>query len=100
MIPGVRSLISLPAGASAMRVWPFLGLTAAGSAVWNGLLIGGGIALGSNWERVEQYAAVLDWVLISGLVLVVLVGIMRRVRRRAAARREEPVSSHESGSNQ
>ena len=40
LIPGVRSLISLPAGAKRMNLGTFRLLTIAGSARWNGLQIG------------------------------------------------------------
>ena len=60
----------------------FAGYTAAGSALWNGLLIGAGVGLGSSWDRVEQYAGVLDWIVIGGLVVVIALAIHRRIRRR------------------
>jgi membrane protein DedA with SNARE-associated domain len=82
LIPGVRSLISIPAGASGMPLAQFVGYTVAGSAVWNGLLIGAGVGLGSSWERVEQYASVLDWILVGAVVVIVGLGVVRRVRRR------------------
>ena len=50
MVPGVRSLVSLPAGASEMPVVTFVALTAAGSALWNAALIGAGWALGTRWR--------------------------------------------------
>ncbi|MBA2346693.1 MAG: DedA family protein, partial [Solirubrobacterales bacterium] len=42
LIPGVRSLVSVPAGLSEMPVLRFVALTALGSAVWNSALIGAG----------------------------------------------------------
>lgn len=59
MVPGVRSLISVPAGVQHMSVWTFTVLTFAGSAIWNGLLIGGGYLLGRQWRTVGQYS---DWI--------------------------------------
>jgi membrane protein DedA with SNARE-associated domain len=62
--------------------------TAAGSALWNALLIGGGMMLGDNYERIT---ATVDT--FSNLVLVVLVvstvGAVvwwsrRKARRRSA----------------
>jgi membrane protein DedA with SNARE-associated domain len=50
MVPGVRSLVSLPAGASRMPLTSFIALTAAGSALWNAGLIGAGWALGTRWR--------------------------------------------------
>ena len=82
LIPGVRSMISLPAGAARMPALRFAGYTAAGSALWNGPLIGAGVGLGSSWDRVEQYAGVLDWIVIGGLVVVIALAIHRRIRRR------------------
>lgn len=86
LIPGVRSLISLPAGAAQMPLWQFLAYTALGSGLWNALLVGAGVTLGSNWERVERYAGVLDYALIVALVVVTALAVVRRVRRRRAAR--------------
>jgi membrane protein DedA with SNARE-associated domain len=52
MVPGVRSLVSIPAGLSEMSLCPFVLLTALGSGVWNTLLIGSGWLLGENWSQV------------------------------------------------
>ena len=81
LVPGVRSLVSLPAGAVHMPLARFTVFTVAGSALWNGLLIGLGWVLGSRYELVDRYSSVLDWVV--GAVVAVLVGwlVVRRVRR-------------------
>lgn len=80
LVPGVRSLVSLPAGAQRMPLAQFVAYTAAGSALWNGLLVGAGYGLGTQWERVEGYAGWLDWILIGALVLVVGALALRRWR--------------------
>ncbi|GAA2746702.1 DedA family protein [Terrabacter aerolatus] len=86
LVPGVRSLVSLPAGAVRMPLARFSVLTVAGSAVWNGLLIGLGWLLGSRYELVDQYSSVLDWV-VRGAVLALLGWlVVRRVRRGREAR--------------
>ena len=54
MIPGVRSVISVPAGLGRMPVLRFVLLTTVGSAVWNAALIGGGWALGSRWRELTD----------------------------------------------
>jgi membrane protein DedA with SNARE-associated domain len=81
LVPGVRSLVSLPAGAVHMPLARFSVFTVAGSAIWNGLLIGLGWVLGSRYELVDRYSSVLDWVV--GLVVAGLVVwlVVRRVRR-------------------
>ncbi len=68
-IPLVRSLVSLPAGASRMPRGRFILLTAAGSLVWNVVWIGAGFALGARWEQAAKFADVLNWVLIGAVML-------------------------------
>ena len=53
-VPGVRSLVALPAGLLRMPRWEYLLFTVIGSAVWNCALVGAGYALGTQWERVED----------------------------------------------
>lgn len=85
LIPGVRSLISLPAGSVRMPVLRFSVLTALGSGLWNSLLVGAGYALGTQYALVERYSAVLDYVVVAVLVLAVALLVRRRVRRRRSA---------------
>ena len=51
-VPIVRSLISIPAGMSEMRIAPFMLYTAAGSFIWNTVLVVIGSIVGENWESV------------------------------------------------
>ena len=55
LIPGLRSLISIPAGINGMGMGRFLLFTTIGTALWTGLLAYVGYALGSNFEQVGQY---------------------------------------------
>lgn len=81
LLPGVRSLISLPAGAAQMSLPVFSAFTLAGSAIWNGLLIGLGALLGTQYELVEQYSRYLDYIVIAAVVVTIAWLIARRVRR-------------------
>lgn len=80
MVPGVRSLISIPAGVAHMPVGRFLLLTALGSLVWNSLLIGAGYSLGSRWSVVETWVGRFQEVVIVLAVLAVVLVVVRRVR--------------------
>jgi membrane protein DedA with SNARE-associated domain len=82
LVPGVRSLISLPAGAAGMHLGTFSFYTIAGSGLWNGALIGLGAALGSQYELIDRYARYLDYAVygVLGILLLLLIG--RAVRRR------------------
>jgi membrane protein DedA with SNARE-associated domain len=69
LIPGVRSLISVPAGMFHMPLGRFVLYTAAGSAVWNVLLVSVGWVLGSEWERVEDYVAYLEYIVYAAILV-------------------------------
>ncbi len=86
LLPLVRSLISLPAGAQKMPLPKFLLYTALGSAIWSGLLGYAGLLLGENWRDVihfiEQYqeltVIVVALVLISSMLWMISRGLRRR----------------------
>ena len=84
LVPGVRSLISVPAGIDRMPLPQFVGFTAAGSLVWNAVLIGTGYALASRWHVVERYVGGVSNVVYVLLALVVAAVVARRWRRRRA----------------
>ncbi len=53
-IPGVRSVISLPAGVLRMPRGQYFFFTTIGSLIWNVLLVWAGYLLGSRWEEVGE----------------------------------------------
>lgn len=88
MIPIFRSLISVPAGIERMPMLQFLGLTFAGSAIWNTVFVVAGYQLGENWHRVEGVVSTFQWVVI-GVVAVAVIGwVMLRVRSLRTQRQE------------
>lgn len=54
MAPGVRTLISIPAGVAAMPLPPFLVCTTVGSAIWTTLLVAAGYELGEKYVMVGR----------------------------------------------
>ncbi|EMY34679.1 alkaline phosphatase [Arthrobacter crystallopoietes BAB-32] len=79
MIPIFRSLISIPAGIERMPIWRFLGLTAAGSLIWNTIFVLAGFYLGENWHIVEQYAGIFQKIVIAAVVLFAAYWITSKV---------------------
>ncbi len=73
MVPGLRSLVSTPAGLSEMPLSRFVLLTALGSGVWNTLLIGSGWLLGENWS---QIAGVVGSVSDAALALLAIAAVV------------------------
>lgn len=88
-IPGIRSLISIPAGIDRMRLTSFIGLTTLGSALWNTLFVTIGYRLGSNYDVVEQYMDPISKVVYALIVLAVLATVVWMARR-ATRRRHDP----------
>jgi len=80
-VPGVRSLVSLPAGAARMPLVRFTVLTVLGSGLWNGLLVGLGVALGTQYAVVEQYGHYLDYAVYAVLGGLLAWAVARRVLR-------------------
>ena len=82
--PVVRSFVSIPAGVFGMPFWPYVWLTAIGSAIWAFALAGIGYAFGSNYERFHH---AFDLVLVAGAALLALYLVFRwfsRLRSRRA----------------
>ncbi len=94
MIPIFRSLISIPAGIERMPVWKFLGLTTAGSLIWNSIFVFAGYYLGESWHIVEEYAGVFQKIVIAAVLIAAIwyvVAKIRSHRRKKAAPPVQPV---------
>ncbi|HKX78800.1 MAG TPA: DedA family protein [Novosphingobium sp.] len=75
--PFLRTLISLPAGLTHMPRWKFACFTAAGSAVWNVILIKGGEWLGHSFRIAEE---IIGWATVGTFVLLAGCYVWRVVR--------------------
>ncbi len=88
-IPGIRSLISIPAGIDRMPLPFFLGLTTAGSLLWNSLFVWLGYRLGSHYHVVEQYMDPISKA-VYALIALAALGVVAWMARRAMRRRHDP----------
>ncbi|MEJ2706828.1 MAG: DedA family protein [Anaerolineales bacterium] len=79
LIPGVRSLISLPAGLKRMNFLVFAGLTLIGTILWNGVLITGGFILGRNWQMILSFLDTYELIVWVTAGLLLFIYIFRRV---------------------
>ena len=84
--PGVRTLISVPAGLSGMPFPQFLLLSAIGSTIWIRFLLSIGIVLQNSWGTISGVVGTAGTVLVVGLALA-LVGFLawRRWQERRGA---------------
>lgn len=83
LVPGLRSLISLPAGIARMEIWRFVIYTAAGSALWNGALTGAGYLLVHRFTVVEEHLDIITNVVIGSMVAAYVVRVVKYRRRQA-----------------
>ena len=80
-MPGIRTLISIPAGLIEMPRWVFYGWTAVGTTVWVGLLTLAGYWLEERYTAIEGYIDPLSKPLLGLAVLLVLWWVWRAWRR-------------------
>lgn len=86
LIPLVRSVVSVPAGASRMPLGRFVLWTTLGSAVWNSVWVAIGQVLGDQWEKADAWAGTFQFVVLVVLAMVGIVLIVRNIRRRTFPR--------------
>jgi membrane protein DedA with SNARE-associated domain len=83
IIPGVRTLVSIPAGLARMDFAKFLAATFVGAYFWCTLLIGAGYLLGHEWALISQYVKQsLPYLLFGGLLAL---GVYFLLGRKALA---------------
>jgi membrane protein DedA with SNARE-associated domain len=70
LIPLIRSLVSVPAGLTEMKLSKFILFTTLGSATWNTIWITLGFFLGARWQEAEKYTKYLDLVVYAGIAVV------------------------------
>ena len=85
-IPVVRSLISIPAGMSRIRLGSFLLYTTLGTAIWNVVLVYLGAIAGASWESIIKYMDTYSYIIFAILAVIgigfVIWFIIKRQRRK------------------
>ncbi|WP_428737550.1 DedA family protein [Sulfurimonas sp.] len=69
LLPGIRQLISIPAGLARMNVFTFAIFTALGAGIWSLILILLGYFIGENQELINQYLKQITFLI---LILVIM----------------------------
>lgn len=71
LVPGIRQLISIPAGLAKMNIATFICFTALGAGIWNIILALLGYLGHGNKELIDQYSHELSYILLGLGVLFV-----------------------------
>lgn len=82
LVPGVRTLISLPAGISNMKLIPFLIYSTLGTTIWISFLTFAGYKLGENYELVDEYLAPVSKVIFIILVVAFVFWLVQKRRKK------------------
>jgi membrane protein DedA with SNARE-associated domain len=85
LVPGVRTMISLPAGMSSMPLVPFTLYSTVGTTLWILLLTTAGYLLGENYSLVEVYMGPLSKVALGIILVAFIVWVGRRVLQQRKA---------------
>ena len=81
LVPGIRTLISVPAGIELMPLRKFLIWTTLGSLIWVALLTYAGYLFGENYLIIETYLNQVKYVIKPILILIVLYFFIKLIFR-------------------
>lgn len=82
LVPGIRTLISVPAGISKMPIVPFFIYSTIGTIGWVSLLTYAGYFLGKNYYLVDGYIDVITKVVVAVIVVAIVAFISYRLYKR------------------
>jgi len=82
LIPGIRQLISLPAGLARMNIAKFSFYSALGAGIWVIVLVALGYLLGSNEELISEYLQTATVITLLSVILITIFYIVRNKRRK------------------
>lgn len=87
LIPLIRSLVSIPAGLTKMKMSRFILFTLLGSGIWNSIWVSLGFFLGDQWTKAEKYTKYIDLLVNIGigifLIFIIYKAIQSYKNRRA-----------------
>ena len=81
LIPLVRSLISIPAGMSNMKLWLFVLFSTLGTLLWNTVLVFVGGAVGENRQQVMRQLSLYSNVVYVLIALSVIAFILYYIKK-------------------
>ena len=79
LVPGIRTLISVPAGMELMPLRKFLVWTTLGSLIWVAILTYAGFILGDRWQDIQSYLDQYKYVVKPVLIVLILFLIFKFV---------------------
>jgi membrane protein DedA with SNARE-associated domain len=82
LIPGIRQLISLPAGLARMHITKFALYTSLGAGIWVVVLVALGYLVGSNEKLISEYLQSATLIALLFVIFITIFYIVRHKRRK------------------
>lgn len=82
LIPGIRQLISIPAGLSKMKFAPFILYTALGASFWNIVLLFIGYLAQGNKDLINKYSDELSHLILIIFIIAIAFIIFKSIRKK------------------
>lgn len=82
LIPGIRQLISIPAGLARMPLVPFILFTALGAGIWNTILAVIGYIVGDNMDLVNRYSHEIGLIVLAIIAVAIIIYISKYLIKR------------------
>ena len=83
LIPGIRQLISIPAGLSKMNLKVFIFYTSLGALIWSIILVALGYLIGENQELIKEYLSQIVTVTLITVAIITAMYIYNHKRKNA-----------------
>ena len=85
LVPGIRTLISVPAGVELMPITPFLIWTTAGSLIWTLFLTITGFYLGDNYANIQKwispFSSIFKAIILLSVSTAIIILIYKTLRK-------------------
>ena len=79
LIPGIRQLISIPAGLARMPLIPFIVYTALGAGIWNITLAIIGYVAGNNMDLINKYSHEIGYIILALIAIIAIYYITKKL---------------------
>ncbi|NDV46324.1 DedA family protein [Paludibacter sp. 221] len=79
LIPGIRQLISIPAGIAKMNLVSFSIYTALGAGIWNGVLALLGYAAHGQADLINKYSHEIGYIIAGVVILIIAYFIIKKI---------------------
>ena len=105
LLPGIRQIISIPAGLSKMKFWKFILYTTVGAGIWNTVLAALGWYLHSFvpkeelYNKIEEYNSQIQLVVIIAIAVVAIIAVIWWQVRKRKKRKANAASVTEGSTN-